>query len=208
MTLTATLRLLVVAAALVLVSAGCSQGDEEADTQPARGIVAAEPEESETETSDEDLADGEPEGETAEDEEEVFARLEGTTITRVDLEPGDCFNEYRYRDRSKALQQITTTVDCGRPHDKEMYFTTEHPADEDSPYRGKDEIDRFARDECLDAFEEFVGEEYVLSQLEIGIFQPSYETWISDDRDREIGCYVYPYAEDRRLQGSMQGIGL
>lgn len=190
---------------LTAAGAACSDGEDPNVDGIERGIVIVESDDENDDGSEDETAAAD---DGADDQDEVFAALEGTTINPLDLEPGDCFNEYRYRDRANVLQQITTTVDCDRPHDKEMYHVAVHPAAEDAPYRGKDELDRFARDECLDMFEEFVGEEYVLSQLEIGIFQPSYETWISEERDRDIGCYIYPYAADRRLQGSMASIGL
>lgn len=203
------LNILLRFALLMAVAAGCTGADEDLSGETVRGIVeidgsasAADGEQSE----DAGEADSD-EAQEAESQEKVFARLEGTTTQPSGLEPGDCFNEYRYRDRAEVLQQITTIVECSRPHDKEVYVTVEHPAPDGAPFRGREEISQFARDKCLDAFEDFVGEEYVLSQLEIGFFQPSYETWISTDNDRSVSCYVHPYEEGRQLQGSMGNIG-
>lgn len=193
---------------LVLVAAACSGNDEDRAGETVRGIVEIDPSASSDEDDESDTSeDPADEADDAESQEKVFARLEGTTTQPGQLEPGDCFNEYRYRDRAEVLQQITTIVECSRPHDKEVYFNVEHPAPDGAPFRGREEISQFARDKCLDAFEEFVGEEYVLSQLEIGFFQPSYETWISTDNDRSVSCYVHPYEEGRQLQGSMSNIG-
>lgn len=207
-------NILLVLALVALVAAACSSDGGDVTDNTVRGIVSVDTgdddtgdddDESEDEGDDEE-SDAEAAAE-ADDQAEVFARLEGTTTQPDRLETGDCFNEYRYRDRAEVLQQITTIVDCSRPHDKEVYFAAEHPAPDGAPFRGREEISQFARDECLDAFEDFVGEEYVLSQLEIGFFQPSYETWISAANERSVTCYVHPYEAGRQLQGSMDGIG-
>lgn len=196
--------LLLLAAALVF-GAACSDDGAGDEREVVRGIV-------EVNTDDADGSDEDSDGSADESDEdsdgqnEVFANLEGTIVAPAKLKVGDCFNEYRYRDRADVLQQLTTTVDCTRPHDKELYHASDHPAAEGAPFL-RDEISEFANDECLDAFEDFVGEEYVLSQLEIGFLQPTYEAWISEDFDRQVTCYVFPYEEDRRLQGSMSGIG-
>lgn len=188
---------------LALAAAACSDGDSENGEQPIRGIVevVTDGDDDDSESDESDDAEEESAGQNA-----VFADLEGTIVDPAKLNVGDCFNEYRYRDRADVLQQLTTTVECNRPHDKELYHAADHPAAEGAPFL-RDEISDFANDECLDAFEDFVGEEYVLSQLEIGFLQPAYEDWISEDFDRQVTCYVFPYEEDRRLQGSMADIG-
>lgn len=180
---------IVIAAVLLLALAAACSSDG-AEPEDSRGIVET--------------------GESSEDEtlnqDEVFEGLQGTTVNPDDLEAGQCFNEYDYYDRSQTRQQITTTVACDLGHDKELYAVVEHPAADDALFPGQDELLKFARRECLDSFQDFVGEEYVLSALEIGIFQPNYERWIADSADRTIGCYVY--SPGNRLQGSMNGIGL
>lgn len=180
--------LLALATTLAIFGAACSS--EEPTTESDRGIVERE----DVETQDEL------------DEAGLFEQLEGTTTNPDDLISGQCFNEYDYYDRSQTRQQITTTVECQVEHDKELYAVVTHPAADEALFPGQDELLKFARRECLDSFEGFIGEEYVLSALEIGIFQPDYERWIAEDADRTIGCYIY--VPGKRLRGSMENIGL
>ena len=56
-----------------------------------------------------------------------------------------------------------------------------------------------------EAFKDFVGSDYELSELEIGYIPPTQEDW-------EIGLYrvvtCYVYVPDSQLSGSMQGSGI
>ena len=203
-----TRRLMAIAIALLLTGAACSNDEPETAQQPERGIIDA-PDLTGERTDGENEGDGDDEDAVVDDatSEDVIERLEGTIVDPLDLEPPDCFNEYQYFDRSQTLQQVTTRVECTRPHDKQMFAAAAHPASDNAPFPGQEELSRFARKACFDAFEEYVGVEYVLSQLEIGIFQPTYETWINDDKDRQVNCYVQP-PSGSRLQGSMEEIGL
>lgn len=131
--------------------------------------------------------------------------LAGVSTARSKIEAGDCFNEYLFRDRADFLQEVTTIVSCGNPHDREAYFHTEYPGSETDNYPLDDELKRWAESMCLDEFYDFVGREYVLSQLEIGTFVPTFEGW--NEGDRNVICYVYP-DKGGRLRASVRNSDL
>jgi len=182
------MRRFVVGCALAAVIAGCSGGSEAVEEPEQTFIVDAEPTPETFDASDPD-------------------QLAGVSTSPSKIEAGDCFNEYVYRDRSDFLQQITTLVGCNGPHDREAYFLTQYPADDDDPAPAEDTLRRWADSACLDEFESFIGLEYVLSQLEIGSIVPTFETW-TDEGDRNVICYVYPDEEGRRLRESVANSGL
>jgi len=168
-----------------LLTAACSGGSEESATDPLDLIVEAEPT---------------PEAFDASDPEQ----LAGVSTDPGNIQTGDCFNEYLYRDRADFLQQVTTLVGCDGPHDREAYFETEYPADEGAPLPPEDNLRRWAESACLEEFEDFVGREYVLSVLEIGAIVPSFDSWTEED-DRKIICFVFPDEAGRRLKSSVGG---
>ena len=98
-------------------------------------------------------------------------------------------------------------MDCAGPHDGEVYFQVFHPAEASVPYPGGDEMLAWAQRHCYEQFEGFVGQEYELSELDIGILHPTNETW-SDPigRHREVTCYVEAW-RGGRLLGSMRASG-
>lgn len=130
--------------------------------------------------------------------------LEGSIVNfQYELRLEDCFNEYRLVDEDTGdITDLTTIVDCRRPHDAEIYKEFTHPATGTDPYPGKSELERWSAIQCYDAFKGFVGYDYELSKLEIGYIPPVQEDW-------EIGLYrivtCYVYVPDSQLSGSMQG---
>jgi len=182
------MRRLVAFCVLTLALTACSSGSDEVidDDQPI--IVAAVPTPETFDASDPD-------------------QLAGVSTVPSDIEAGDCFNEYVYRDRSDFLQQITTLVGCDGPHDREAYLVTEYPADPDDAAPTEDVLRRWAQLACLEEFEDFVGLEYVLSKLEIGAIVPTFETW-TDEGDRNVICFVYPDQDNRRLRSSVANSGI
>ena len=134
-------------------------------------------------------------------------RLEGLIINPFDLEAGQCFNNYLTALGDNTFQELTTVVDCAAPHDGEVYFTVFHPGEAGEPYPGTNEMLAWAQQHCYAQFEGFVGQEYELSELDIGILHPTELTW-SDPigRHREVTCYVEAW-RGGRLLGSMLGSG-
>ena len=182
-------RLFVALTALVLVVGACSGASEDDQSTTGEGIiVVAEPTPETFDASDPD-------------------QLAGVSVSPSAIDQGDCFNEYLYRDQADFLQQVTTIVGCDGPHDREAYFLTEFPADDDAPIPSEEALRRWADSACLEEFERFVGLEYVLSQLEIGSIVPSFETW-TDEGDRNVICFVFPDEPGRRLRTSVRNSGL
>ena len=185
--------------ALAGVMAGCGGDEDEAadDLAPVR-ILRPDPET--VDEADTLRRDGLP----------VVAetdRLEGLIVNRYELEAGQCFNSYLTALGDNRFQELTTVVDCSGPHDGEVYFQVFHPAEAGEPYPGSDEMLTWAQQRCYDQFEGFVGQEYELSELDIGILHPTNETW-SDPvgRHREVTCFVEAW-RGGRLLGSMRGSG-
>ena len=127
--------------------------------------------------------------------------LEGKIVAFLyELSSEDCFNEYRLvDDRTGDISDLTTIVDCRRPHDAEIYGEYVHPAGPGEPYPGRTEIDRWSAIKCFEGFKDFVGSDYVLSDLEIGSIPPEREDW-------EIGlyrtCLLYTSPSPRDQRGS------
>ncbi|MBG01201.1 MAG: hypothetical protein CL470_02915 [Acidimicrobiaceae bacterium] len=130
--------------------------------------------------------------------------LEGTIINfQYELRLQDCFNEYRLVDEETGdITDLTTIVDCRRPHDSEIYSEFVHPATAEVPYPGKTELERWSAVKCYENFKDFIGLDYELSELEIGYIPPTQEDW-------EIGLYrvvtCYVFVPGSQLSGSMQG---
>lgn len=182
------MRRFLILVVVALAAAGCTGSDAGQNATDPEIIVEAEPT---------------PETFDASDPEQ----LSGVSTSPSSLEAGDCFNDYVYRDRADFLQQITTLVGCDGPHDREAYFVAQYPADEDAPVPPEETLRRWAEAACLEEFEAFVGLEYVLSKLEIGVIVPSFETW-TDEGDRNVICFVFPDEPDRRLRTSVANSGL
>ena len=186
-----------VGAAVLLGALGAcgADGEAEPDTEvaPVR-IVRDEPD-----TTQPDGA--QPEGDLPVVEE--TDTLEGLIVNPYDLDVGQCFNSYLTALGGNELANLTTLVDCTGPHDGEVYFQVFHPAPPFEEYPGEAEMLAWAQRHCYEQFAGFVGQEYELSDLEIGILAPTYETW-SDPRGqhREVTCYVEAWRRGR-LVGSM-----
>jgi len=75
------------------------------------------------------------------------------------------------------------TVSCDDPHDLEIF----HAFDlEEGEFLGDDAMNAEAEDQCIPAFEDYVGIGYQQSDIFITTILPSQETW--DIGDREVLC--------------------
>ncbi len=190
-------RVAVAVTFLLAVQAGCGAEEDQSgpdDTAPVR-ILRPDPE---TEATGEVERRG---GLPVVDETD---RLEGLIVNPYDLEVGQCFNSYLTLLGDNEFQELTTMVDCTVAHDGEVYFQIFHPGDAGEPYPGVDEMNVWAERHCYEQFAGFVGQEYEQSELDIGILQPTKETW-SDPigRHREVTCFVEAW-RGGRLLGSMR----
>ncbi|MXZ31392.1 MAG: hypothetical protein F4078_08370 [Acidimicrobiia bacterium] len=134
-------------------------------------------------------------------------RLEGLIVNRFELEVDQCFNSYLTALGDSQFEELTTVVDCAGPHDGEVYYQDFHPADASAAFPGAEGMLAWAQRQCYEQFEGFVGAEYELSELEIGVLHPTEETWTDPlGRHREVTCYVEAW-RGGRLLGSMRGSG-
>lgn len=132
--------------------------------------------------------------------------LSGISIDPLELEPGDCFNHYVYRDAADFLQQVTSIINCDEPHHREVYYKTAYPSPVGEPYPREEILKQWAEQRCLDEFEDFVGIEYVLSLLDLGVSIPTFSNWTDND-DRTVICFVFP-DKGGRLTASAEGSGI
>lgn len=95
-----------------------------------------------------------------------------------------------------------TDLPCDEPHDLEVFHVVDHPAGDDEPYPGIDEVAEYADDVCIAAFPAFVGLPWLDSMLDTYHIYPVAEGWNLLD-DREIVCAVYDPAGP--VEGTLEG---
>ncbi|WP_277050469.1 septum formation family protein [Ruania albidiflava] len=94
-------------------------------------------------------------------------------------------------------------VDCSEEHDAQIF----HKFDmDDGDFPGNDAIRSAAEEQCVPAFEEFVGTGYQESSLDISYIGPSEDTWDQAD-DREVLCFLYTMDGSTSTE-SFEGSGL
>jgi len=87
-------------------------------------------------------------------------------------------------------------VPCTEPHSSEVYHTYQVP---DGDFPG--DFTQVTEEQCMPAFQEFVGLDYNSSVLEITTLEPTSETWA--DGDRELVCIIVDPAGN--VTGSLEG---
>ena len=98
-------------------------------------------------------------------------------------EVGDCINSSDLAD--DEIDEITT-VSCDEPHDLEVFHAFDLP---EGDFPGEEAMSEAAEEECVGAFEDYVGLDYLDSELYITIINPTEDTWDTAD-DREILCVL------------------
>jgi hypothetical protein len=121
----------------------------------------------------------------------------GETTDVFDLAEGDCFSAVE----GKEVTEVEV-VSCDQPHVFEVFHVFHHPAGGDEAYPGDSEISTSAEEECIGAFEEFVGIAYEESRWFLTTITPSEETWSVGDR--EIVCTL-SVEDESEVTGSAQG---
>lgn len=122
----------------------------------------------------------------------------GTGPGRADvfmLVVGDCFNE---SDTDSGSVSDVSQLDCGQPHDYEIYDSFDLAGD---VYPGDDEVRELAAEGCTSAFDLFVGIDYAHSAYELNHLTPTEDSWNSGD-DREVLCLIYD--PDAKVTGSLE----
>lgn len=115
------------------------------------------------------------------------------------LTVGDCFNDPDATDEVSSVEM----VDCGEPHDNEVFATYDIPG---SDFPGQAAVQENAADGCLSRFEPFVGAEYLDSSLDVSFLTPSADSWDQAD-DREVVCFLYDFTGNK-LTTSARGTGI
>ncbi len=121
--------------------------------------------------------------------------VEEGEVSAFDVTVGDCFGDPG-EDEVSSLEALP----CTEPHDNEAYHLADFPAGPDEPFPGEEEIDAFAEETCVAAFEDYVGLSFDESVLQVTYLQPTEGTW--EDGDREVVCTLY--SDDGQLTGSMK----
>ena len=136
-------------------------------------------------------------------------RLEGRILNDpFDLSVGDCFNQYIVYLSEVEPQDLTTVLECSVAHDAEVYHQVNYPADAETPYPSSEELEAWSTRQCYEEFENFVGQEYELSELSIGFRTPTGDTWADPLKvHREVTCYVNAW-KGGQVVGSVRGSGI
>jgi Septum formation len=125
-----------------------------------------------------------------------FLGEEPTGSSVFDLKVGDCFND---DPAGGTVVNTVATVDCGDPHDNEVYFVFDMT---DAAFPGSDASIDAGSERCIAEFEGFVGISYIESDLDVFPITPTAESW--DQGDREVLCALYAL-DLSKLTGSMEG---
>ena len=170
-----------------LLLAACS-GDEGGDTSPtndpaqfaAENLAATEPR---PDPSTDDTTTTEPAPLDPLD-------IPGEPINQYNLSVRDCFDQIEDR-RDGVPVTITTKLPCDEPHHYEVFAQLTYPAEHPSIYPGDAVVRDYATASCYRLFPSWVGSEYELSVLEIGVIIPSQENFENNAaRYRGIHCWV------------------
>lgn len=121
---------------------------------------------------------------------------DGDGVSVFSIEPGQCFEG---QTEVKAQLSELTEVGCNEEHAQEAYaVVTYEDAAGDTPdtYPGDDELTKFAQGACAGEYAEYVGIDYLDSELFYTYLLPSARSW--EDDDRSVVCFVTTAGEPLR----------
>jgi len=181
-------------AATVLVAACSSDADDAADSD---GSDAA---------SAEDLtliADA------VENDLSTAPIVAGAPLNPYDLRSGQCFNEGSWYDEERERRiEMTASIGCDQPHNKEVFHEAIFPAPSGAPFPGETKMTEWSTELCYSAFEDFVGLEYELSVFEITFIQPTEATFEHPvGQHRRVTCVLFDGTTDQKT-GSARAAGV
>lgn len=107
----------------------------------------------------------------------------------------------RFDDTVGAVVDELPVIDCTEPHTHEIYAVEIHPAD---LYPGFTELEVFAQQVCLAAFEPYVETNPFDSTLFHTWMVPTLDSWNDTPPDREILCILGAH-DGELLTDSMRG---
>lgn len=179
--------------AIAFVAASCSSSpDDDLDSAESNATVASETETSQT------LAD-----------EPTTPDVPGAPLNPFDLRAGQCFNQGSWYDEDLERRiDLTASVGCDQPHQREMFHEADFPAPNGAPFPGETKMTEWSTQVCYEAFSTFVDNEYELSVYEIGFLQPTQATFEHEiGRHRRVTCYLFDPSQETK-SGSAAGSGL
>jgi hypothetical protein len=120
----------------------------------------------------------------------------GAVINADTLAVGDCII-VPSEDQFDEIRRL----DCGEPHDGEVFFVGDHP---DGDYPSDEAFESFVDERCLPAFSAYTGSDFAVQEvLDIGWFTPTDSAW--DGGDRGVTCHLTPIdgsRTDRSYRGA------
>jgi hypothetical protein len=120
-------------------------------------------------------------------------------ISVFDLQVGDCLMP---GDALGGEIGDIEGVPCDKPHTHEVFALPDY--DGGDVYPGEDKLKAFANAQCLEAFEQYTGGDYLESKLFFSYLQPSVKSW-QNGKDRRIVCVIV--ATGTPVEGSAKGTG-
>lgn len=111
----------------------------------------------------------------------------GGTLSIADLRVGDCFDA----EDASEISDVQARP-CTEPHQMELFHVATWNGSGDYPPEAA--MTDFVIDECIPAFEEYVGTSFETSQLDFVHFVPLEEGW--RDGDRIFQCALIDPADD------------
>jgi hypothetical protein len=107
-------------------------------------------------------------------------------VSVFDVQVGDCLNPGS--ELGISIVNIKA-VPCSDPHTHEVYALPDFPEKDGDVYPGEEKIRTFANAQCLEAFGNYTGTDYLDSKLFFSYLQPSIKSWQEGD-DRRIVCVI------------------
>jgi hypothetical protein len=107
-------------------------------------------------------------------------------VSVFDVQVGDCLNPGE--ELGAEINKIKA-VPCKEPHTHEVFALPDYPDKESDVYPGEDKLRSFANAQCLEAFGNYTGTDYLDSKLFFSYLQPSIRSWQEGD-DRRIVCVI------------------
>ena len=140
----------------------------------------------------------------------LFAARRGDTgeitgsgdMSVFDLRVGDCFDVSADSTSADSTEiETVRAIPCDEAHVYEMFWSGEYPG-ETQP--AEDEYLAWLQDQCLPAFEAYVGISYENSVFYMSYLSPTEASW--GGGDRAFACYLHNESE-APLTGSARGAG-
>ncbi|MCU1487656.1 MAG: hypothetical protein JWN67_4402 [Actinomycetia bacterium] len=107
-------------------------------------------------------------------------------VSVFDVQVGDCLNPGS--ELGAEINKIKA-VPCKDAHTHEVFALPDYPDKESDVYPGEEKLRGFANAQCLEAFGNYTGTDYLDSKLFFSYLQPSIRSWQEGD-DRRIVCVI------------------